>query len=168
MTAREDQSELVIGKGFEFGFSLVLRCIQGRSLGILLLSFAIAAECVDRPVPGRRDDPSGWRRRDPFLRPLLEGDQEGVLDSLFSKIDIAKGADQGGTGLPGLFPKDPFDLSVAGPRQAQSSGSGSTWTESRYRVMISFPEPAPYRSCRLQYEIGHPISTALSKTPPGD
>jgi hypothetical protein len=138
MTASEDQSELVIGKGFDFGFSIVFCRIQGCSLGIFLLSFAVASKGVDRPVASRRDDPAGRGGRDTFLGPLLKGDEEGVLDRFLGKVDIAKGTDQRGPGLPGLFSKDTFDLNVAGARQALSSGSGETWTESRYSVMISF------------------------------
>jgi hypothetical protein len=164
MTAGEDQSELVIGKGFDFWFSIVFCRVQGRSLGIFLRSFAVAAKGVDRPVASRRDNPACGRRRDTFLGPLLKGDEEGVLDGLLGKLDIAKGTDEGGPGLPGLFSKDTFDLSVAGPRQVQSFGSSLTWAEARHKVMISFPEPAPYRfSCRL-YEICPPISTGFSKT----
>jgi hypothetical protein len=117
VTAGEDQSKLVIGKGFDLGLSIVFRCVQGRSLGILVLSFAVAPESVDCPIAGSSDDPSCGRRRDTFLRPLLEGDEKGILDCFFGEVDVTKRTNQGGAGLPGLFPKDTFDLSVAGPRQ---------------------------------------------------
>jgi hypothetical protein len=90
VAAREDQSKLIIGKGFDLRLSIVIRRVQSRSLGILFLSFAVASKCVDRPVTSCCDDPACRRRRDTFLGPLLKGDEEGILDCLFGKVDVAK------------------------------------------------------------------------------
>jgi hypothetical protein len=89
VAAGEDQLESLVGNGS----LLVLRDPfgAGEQLG-LALERPLAADAVDRPVAGGRDDPRTRVRRDAVARPAFRGAYEGVLDRVLGEVEVAENA----------------------------------------------------------------------------
>src|SRR5579859_5738030 len=89
VAAGEDQLEplvrdyalLVLGKLLGAGEQL---CLSREGL--------LAADAVNRTVARCRDDPRAGVRRRPVQRPVLGGDDEGVLNRVLGEIEIAEDA----------------------------------------------------------------------------
>ena len=131
MTAREDESKLVVRDGSH----LVLRlCQQGGLLafgiegGVLregrlaVREPALSADPVDRAIPRGGGDPRARVVRDATGRPRLQGRDEGLLDDLLGKVEVAEDPDQRRDGPPVLLPEDTGDdLAVVGQALDQPS-----------------------------------------------
>jgi len=125
VTAREDESQLVVGDRVH----LVLRrrlerarpCgrIERRVAGDdrrLLREDLRAARPVDRAVPGGGDDPGPGIGGDAVRRPPLERRDVRVGDGLFGEVEVAQEADERRDRAPVLLVEDAGD-DVAGIRQ---------------------------------------------------
>ena len=82
---------------------------QARELGVLVGQAAFAADPVDRPVAGGRDDPGAGVRRDAVAGPALRGDRERLLDGVLGEVEVAERADQDRDRAPELLPECPSD-----------------------------------------------------------
>jgi len=66
----------------------------------------LAAQPVDGPVAGRRDEPGAGPLGDAVARPALGGDRERLLGGLLGEVEVAEEADQGGEDPPPLVAED--------------------------------------------------------------
>src|SRR5438067_5259090 len=108
MTAREDQPEAVVLHRPHL-HRLVLS-VQEGGVSVAVVTRGLAPEPVDAPIAGRGDDPAGRARRNPRLRPALEGSEEGLLDRFLGDVDVTEEADQGRDRPPGLFTERSLDV----------------------------------------------------------
>ncbi len=139
VAAGEDQAQLVVDQGPDL-LGLVGHLVAG-GLGLALVAGALAADLVDAPVAGGRDDPAGGAGRQPALRPSFEGDDEGVLDRLLGEIDVAEEADQAGHRSPGFGTEDALDVD-----RAQDSGSSWKGRTSTGPAQAALPSAAHLRA----------------------
>jgi hypothetical protein len=93
MAAGEDELEALVGeRRLVHG---VLRDQRDLEQAGLRGERALAADAVERPVAGGRDQPRSGARGDAVARPALRGDREGVLGGLLGEVEVAEEADQG-------------------------------------------------------------------------
>jgi hypothetical protein len=110
MAAGEDQAQPVIGHGLLLPRA-VSRGVSGGPVQVMrlrvpLVADRFAAQPVDGPVAGGRDDPRagiGWLA---VRRPPGDRHGEGVLDRFLGGVDIAEKADQGGDAATVLAAED--------------------------------------------------------------
>jgi hypothetical protein len=69
----------------------------------------VASEMIDGAMPCSRRDPAAWIWRQALDRPLPHGDDERILDSIFSEVDVTEDPDQAGYRSTGLLSEDPAD-----------------------------------------------------------
>ena len=81
-----------------------------RSEGLL------AAEPVDRPVPGRGDDPGAGVRRRAVAGPALERGREGVLHRVLGELEVAEDAGECCNGTAPFLPENRRPTSVVNAR----------------------------------------------------
>jgi hypothetical protein len=72
----------------------------------LLGQGAVAADAVDRAVPGRGDQPGARVVRRPLSGPALGGDRERLLSGLLGELEVAEEADQVGQDTAPLLAED--------------------------------------------------------------
>src|SRR5215469_243037 len=108
MAAGKDQPQPVILHDPRL---LVRRCahLQQRRLTLAACPARLAAQPVQCLVACSRHDPAAWVRRYPGDGPALGSDRERLLDRIFSQIDIAEEADQGGDYATGTLPERPLE-----------------------------------------------------------
>jgi hypothetical protein len=107
MAAGEEELQALVRKGGRF--QLVLHRLWDLQQARLLDQGAVAADPVDRPPPGRRDQPVRRVRRDAVPRPPLRRGREGLLAGFLGEIEIAEEADQRGQDAPPLLPVDALE-----------------------------------------------------------
>jgi hypothetical protein len=94
MAAGEDEAQAFIGNRVHlvvlFLFQLGQACEQ---LG-LVRERAVAANAVDRPVSGGRDDPGGGIRGRSVLGPACKRGRERVLYRVLGEVEVTEDADQ--------------------------------------------------------------------------
>ncbi len=100
MAAGEDQPQTIVAH--RPGLYGLVGGMHEMRLLVPIVAGGFAPQPIDRPIAGGRDDPPGGARRQPGLRPPLDGDREGFLDRLFGDVDIAEDADQAGHRTTGL------------------------------------------------------------------
>lgn len=94
MAGREDQAEeivadVVVKRTIDLGDDVGPVALDVvAELGILALAELPSPELVDRPVARRRHQPGAGIAGNPALRPLLEGDDEGVLRQFLGEADV--------------------------------------------------------------------------------
>jgi hypothetical protein len=93
VAAREDELQALVGKGRRLVHG-VLRHERHVEQLRLLGEGAVAANAVDRPVAGGRDQPARGACRDAVARPALGGDREGLLRGLLGEVEVAEEADE--------------------------------------------------------------------------
>ena len=96
-----------------------LELLQDRPL---LAQGLLAAQPVDRLVPGDAGDPGAGVRRYAISRPALEGDDERVLDGLLGPVEVAQNANESGDRPSGLVPEQTVDNSNGLLYRVASSG----------------------------------------------
>jgi hypothetical protein len=89
VAAGEDQLESFVG---DHGFLVVGQLLCTREQLGLAGERLLAADAVDRAVAGGRDDPRAGVRRCAVPRPALGRDDEGVLNRVLGKVEIAEDA----------------------------------------------------------------------------
>ena len=67
----------------------------GRFIGVNRAAFA-AAQLIQRPPLGHGGQPSGGVIGQPTFRPYLQGLGEGILQRVFSQVEVAETANQPG------------------------------------------------------------------------
>src|SRR4051794_28052079 len=77
---------------------------------------ALAADPVDRAVPGRRQEPRSRIRRRPVPWPPLRRDRERLLGGLLRKVEVAQEADQRRKDTPPLVAEDRLQVGSAQTR----------------------------------------------------
>ena len=108
VAAGEDQPEPVVGHGpllLRRGTARRVRAVQVMGLRVPLAADRLAAQPVDGPVAGGRDDPRAGTGRLAVRRPPGGRHGERVLDRFLGGVDIAEEADQGGD-APAVFPAE--------------------------------------------------------------
>jgi hypothetical protein len=107
VAAGEDQGQTLVGYRAHCFLLCVLQGERGQALelGPLRGQRPLAAHPVDGPVPGRRDDPGTWVRRDAVAGPALGGDRERLLDGVLGEVEVAERADQDRDRAPELLPE---------------------------------------------------------------
>jgi hypothetical protein len=104
MAAGEDELEALVGeRRLVHG---VLRDQRDLEQAGLRGERALAADAVERPVAGGRDQPRSGARGDAVARPALRGDREGVLGGLLREVEVAEEADQGSEDPAPLLAED--------------------------------------------------------------
>src|SRR4029077_12385510 len=83
--------------------------VQVMRLRVPLVTDRLAAQPVDGPVAGGRDDPRTGIRRLAIRRPPGDGHGERVLDRFLGSLDIAEKTDQGGDAATVLAAEDSLD-----------------------------------------------------------
>ena len=118
VTAGEDEPQLVVGDRMHLVLRRRLeragprRRIErriAREDRRLLREHLCAPRPVDRPVPGRGDDPRPGVRRDPVARPPLERRDVGVGDRLLGEVEVAEDPDERGDRAAVLLVEDAGD-----------------------------------------------------------
>src|SRR3954465_4298461 len=102
---------------------------------------ALAAQPVDRPAAGGRQQPGARIGGRAVARPALRRDRERLLGGLLREVEVAEGADQGGEHARPLLAEDAFD-------QLDCSTIGRTSTQPPMRTAGIRPatSSAPSRS----------------------
>ena len=116
MAAGEDQLEPVIGHGLLLEAEFRPRrvgAIQVMRLRVPLVTDRLAAQPVDGPVAGSRDDPRARIGRQALRRPPGGRHGERVLDRFLGGVDIAEKADQGSDAAAVLTAEDSLDIHCA-------------------------------------------------------
>ena len=104
MAAGEDESQPVITFGG-----------HGPSdLGELRSVVVPAAVGVDAPVAGDCEQPRVGAFGNALCGPSLQGGQDGVLDEILGRGEVARDANQGGRKPPGVFPHHVLQLALRG------------------------------------------------------
>ena len=137
VAAREDKLEPLVGDGRLV--HVVLHCLGHVEQAGLLGERAVAADAVDRPVPGGHHEPRPRARGRPFARPPLGCDRERLLGGLLGEVEVAEEADQGGHDAAPLVPKGLVDVyhsatgrtSTAPPMRAAGTREASSIAASR-------------------------------------
>ena len=120
VTAREDECEPVVGDRAHVVL-LGRKRLQAREQLGLARERLLAAEPVDRPVPGRGDDPRAGIRRRPVAGPAFERDREGILHRVLGAIEITEDAGEYSDGTAPFLSKDRANI-----RQCSITGLSST------------------------------------------
>ena len=115
MAAGEDQAQPVIGHSLLLRRSVVRRVgtVQVMCLRVPLVTDRLAAQPVDGPVAGGRDDPRAGIGRLALRRPPGDRHGERVLDRFLSGVDVAEEADQGSDAAAVLPAEDSLDSHCA-------------------------------------------------------
>ena len=133
MTAGEDQAQPVIrhawlvdlvDRGLDVVDAKPLEALQLLPLGD---EDAFATQPVDRPVASHPGDPSAWIVRKTIDGPALEGDDESLLDRLFSRVEVAEDANQGRDRAPGFMPENAVDDLFASRYAATFAAGVELW-----------------------------------------
>jgi hypothetical protein len=117
VAAGEDELQPLVGEG-RF-LHLVLCNLWNLEQAGFRGQRAVAADAVDRAVPGRRHEPGAGVGRTAFAGPALGSGREGLLGRLLGEVEIAEVADQGGDHAPPLVAKDLLDRRPSAPRPGE-------------------------------------------------
>jgi hypothetical protein len=131
VTAGEDQTQPLVGdRGLlvHLLFLLALSPIEAleatEQLG-LALEVSLAADPVDGPVPGDRDEPAGRVGGSAVPGPALQRLLDGVLEGVLGEIEVAEDADQGGEDAPVLLAEQAAELGVGSRRYSALTSAGT-------------------------------------------
>jgi hypothetical protein len=94
MAAGEDELEPLVGEDRRIVHGVLHRFGHLEQAG-LGGQRAVAADPVDRPVAGRRDQPRGRVGRRAVAGPALRGDRERLLRGFLGEVEVAEEADEG-------------------------------------------------------------------------
>ncbi len=114
VAAREDEGESLVGNRAQ----LVLLCgklLQACEQLGFLAEDALAANPVDRPVAGRRDDPCTRLPWEAVASPALECDGECVLHRILGQLEVAENAREDRDGMSPLLAEDLLDGRLHSP-----------------------------------------------------
>jgi hypothetical protein len=147
VAAGEDQLQpLVRERRLVHLVHLVLHGVGHLEQARLLGERALAAQAVDRAIPGGDRQPRARIRRDAVARPALGGNRERLLGGLLGEIEVAEEADQAGEDAAPLVAEDLLEqryrstrgrtstappIRAAGIRAAISSAASRSSTSSR-------------------------------------
>src|SRR5204862_239409 len=92
MTTGEDELEPLVWKLRRVHG--VLGCLGHLEQAGLRGQRAIAANAIDRSVPGRRQEPGALVGGLTVARPALRGDGEGLLSGFLGEVEVAEEADE--------------------------------------------------------------------------
>ena len=140
MTAREDQSETVVGDPAHVAFISFERLELGEPRERVgpLGERALASEAVDRAVASRRRDPRAGVPRHTATRPGAERLGERLLDGVLRQVEVAEDPDQGRDRSTLLLPEQAVDdlARIRSYDGASNSMIGRTSTDPRLTLGI--------------------------------
>ena len=137
VAAGEDELEPLVGD--RRLFHVVLRRLWHVEQARLRGERAVAADAVDRAVPGGRHEPGNRVRGRAVARPALGGDRECLLGRFLGEVEVAEEADQAREDAAPVVAEDAFEryhsaigrTSIAPPSRAAGMRAASSIAASR-------------------------------------
>ena len=113
VAAGEDEPQAIVAHRTDL-LGLVIVLVQPDGVHLAVVAGRLAPQAVDRPVPGRGEDPAPRVGGHAGVRPALRCHDERLLDRLLGDVDVAAEADQGGDDPTALLTEDALELALVG------------------------------------------------------